>query len=652
MRRRGCVIRTALASVVVAAVLLVAGEAVAQAATLRRCGTSTRVLCGHVVVPLDRSGTLPGSVSLSVRLIRATRANRGTVLFLSGGPGQGSTPFTALLADPRTSPLGPLVATHDILLLDQRGTGVSGPLRCPALEAGNLLYVSVVEAATCAARLGPARDFYETRDSADDLEAVRTAVGAPPLTVYGVSYGTKVALEYARRHPAGVSRLVLDSVVGPGGPDTYYRDSIAAVPRVLRDLCSGACRSFAPDPVSDVAALVGRIGSAPLSGYFVGVDGRRHPSELDGFGLLNVLIAGDLSPPHVDAEIPAALRSAVSGDTAPLMRLARIARIVNGAPGRPPEFSPALNLATVCSEFQLPWSRSTPVTDRLAQAQDQVAKLGQAAFAPFDEQTALNSDVVRSCLGWPSPARAPDDSHQPLPDVPALLLDGVDDLRTPLEGAQATARDLPRAQLVAVSATGHDTLDSDVSGCSKRALARFFAGQAAGTCPPRRRVLYPTPPAPRSVASLPAARGAAGASGRTLCAVAQTVADADLHLSDGLLVPNAPHIFRVPGLRDGVALVRILAPGRVSLAFAGYSYVPGVALTGAVRGALRVSGPAAVAGSVRVRPTGLLTGTLGGRPVRAGVRSCLQSQVAAILFGPRPAARKAMAAAAVHLRVR
>ena len=73
-----------------------------------------------------------------------------------------------------------------------------------------------------------------------DIEAIRAELGAERIALFGTSYGTKVALGYALRHPSHVERLVLDSVVEASGPDPFYLDTIEAVPRALRALCRPA----------------------------------------------------------------------------------------------------------------------------------------------------------------------------------------------------------------------------------------------------------------------------------------------------------------------------------------------------------------------------------------------------------------------------
>ena len=91
--------------------------------------------------------------------------------------------------------MAPALASRDLLLFDQRGTGSSDPLSCSALEeatpASNV--ASVFE--QCALDIGPARADFTTQESVQDIEALRKAAGYEKLVLFGTSYGTKVALE-------------------------------------------------------------------------------------------------------------------------------------------------------------------------------------------------------------------------------------------------------------------------------------------------------------------------------------------------------------------------------------------------------------------------------------------------------------------------
>ena len=89
--------------------------------------------------------------------------------------------------------------------------------------------VETALAAECAASLGPQRDFYSTHEHAEDLEAVRQALGVDKVALWGTSYGTKLALAYALAHPDHVDRLLLDSVVPPER-DPYETSVLQALP--------------------------------------------------------------------------------------------------------------------------------------------------------------------------------------------------------------------------------------------------------------------------------------------------------------------------------------------------------------------------------------------------------------------------------------
>src|SRR3954469_2428771 len=282
-----------LISAVVAA--LVAAAPANAALTFKRCGRSG-VACARMSVPLDRGGSVPGRVSLFVERIRARRRGGATqppLVVLAGGPGQSATDafgFDGLRV------LYPAYWKRDVIIFDQRGTGRSGLLRCRRLERANL-FDAGPPAGECARKLGARRTFYTTRDTDDDIDALRQALGAERIALWGTSYGTKVALSYARRYPDRVERLVLDSVAPLDGPDPYYRDSTSAVPRVLRSVCGHVC-GWTADPVADLHRLVERIGGrgGALRGAVVDARGRHRRARLTRVDLFSILLAGDFDP--------------------------------------------------------------------------------------------------------------------------------------------------------------------------------------------------------------------------------------------------------------------------------------------------------------------------------------------------------------------
>jgi len=617
--------RAALSVLLVVVVGLVLAAPADAALRFRRCG-GYGFACARLSVLVDRTGAVPGRVSLLVKRVRARRrggATRPPLFVLAGGPGQSATES---FGGDALGVLYPAYASRDLIVFDQRGTGRSGLLRCRRLERSNLLRAGPA-AAACARSLGARRAFYTSRDSADDIEAIRAQIGAERIAVFGTSYGTKVALGYAQRYPDRVDRLVLDSVVEIDGPDPYYLDALAATPRALRSLCGRRC-TWTRDPVADLAALVDRFAArGPLRGRVVNARGRPRPARLSRVDLFTILIAGDFDP-ALRAAFPGAVRAALGGAATPLLRLRRRAFAVAGAPPPPRLLSSALYAATSCEEVTMPWPRTTPpdAAERHRLAAAHAATIPDAAFEPFDRATALGSDTLDLCESWPNAVAAPFFGSGPLPDVPVLLVEGEDDLRTPVENARRTAGLFPRSQLVVAPATGHSTIGSDVSGCAQRAFARFIQQRPVpALCARARRSFAPTPPPPGRLAAVARLRGTSGIRGRTLAAVKLTLRDvAEDAVTELIFDPRDPDLARGGGLRSG----RYRIDGENTLELDGVAFVPGVTLTGRVtnfftrrqRGRIRIGGRAAPHGLLAIRRE-RVSGRLGGRRVSSALNA-------------------------------
>ncbi len=642
MRRIFALAATSLVACVAAgpAVIFAAADA-PSGLGLRACQHGS-LRCGTLTVPRDRPGAGAARLRLAVAAQPRRRAQRGVLVALSGGPGQSSVAAAASFA----SVLSPLLGRKRLVLLDQRGTG-AGALRCPALQRlGSLAPVAPPAVGACARRLGPARASFTTLDTVADVEALRRALRAPRITLYGVSYGTYVALQYARVHPDRVEALVLDSAVGPDGVDPYLLDTLGALPRVLREGCrAGAgCRALGitPDPVADVGVLARRLSRGPISAVRYDGRGRRRSGQLRSADeLLNLLVAGDLNP-YLQAALPGAVRSAVSGDAAPLVRLRGIA---DGPPTRTSELSVALNVATTCQDTVLPYGLDDPVSGRAARAQQALAGVPAARFAPFDRASVLAGSLADFCRAYPVTTVPPAATSAP-PDVPVLLLSGRLDLRTPLGNAQAVARLFPRAQIVEVPGTGHDEVDSDYSGCVETALRRFAAGRRVGApCRGASNQIEPLERAPRSLAGLPQ-DGVAGRRGQIVAGVAMTVRDARASALQSLF-GGFTGVLQGGGLRGGSFHAAPRGAG-LHISLDRYAYVPGLRVSGRLRlsdgaatGRVRVDAPGRGGdGTVTFGPGGAITGRLGGQRVRVPVarRDARQARDASAAAAGPPAA--------------
>jgi pimeloyl-ACP methyl ester carboxylesterase len=582
-----------------AALLLLALPAGA-AARLRWSGCGdVEAECARVRVPLDRSGAVHGTVRL--RLARHSDPGRPVLLYLSGGPGgAGVREFADVLFE-----VEPLADRYELISYDQRGTGYSGLIRCPALERDPRLR-STRAGEACARHLGARRGFYGTRESVEDVEAIRQALGAEKLTLFGISYGTKLALAYARAHPDHVERMALDSVLDPDDADAFGLEPYRAMGASLAALCPRRCVGVSSDPVGDLAELAARLRAAPLRGAVYGLRGRRRPATLTALGLSDLVFDADYNP-AIRAGIPAGVRAALDHrDPAPLLRLAEAAESLASLPS--PRVFSAARYAAVCEETPLPWPRGAPLGERAARAQAEADRLGPAAFFPFGYAEA-RADEIDLCLRWPEASPAP-----PLggayPAVPTLILQGGEDLRTPPAGSARVAAAIPGSQRVVIPGVGHAVTGGDPSRCGVRRLLAFMRGAPASAPCKRVPTLVPAGVAlPPSLARVAPLRGVAGVRGRTLAALDVTLDDLTFSLSPALGSPLAG-----PGLRGGTFRLR----GR-AIVLDHLRVVPGVEVTGRLTRAgarLRISGGPAADGRVRISRRGLVRGRLGGKRVR------------------------------------
>ena len=617
-----------------AALGLAAVLPVEATAALKKC-RAERVECVLLTVPLDRSGAVPGTVRLRIERHRAKRPVRSPLLVLSGMPGDAATSrYSSGRVD---YPLRGEARQRDIIKIDLRGTGRSGPLRCRALESAVGPRVTDA-AAKCAASLGARRGFYTARDSAQDIEAMRQALGIEKLALLGGSYGADVAFAYVQRYPDRVDRLALASVSGPEGFDALYRPGFAAIAQAVQVLCrKNRCQHASEDPYADFAAVARRLERGPLTGTVVGGTGRPRRADIKAFSLFGALIEALGG----DRNVMGYVHNARRGDLQPLLRYRHLTSVSESPFPFPEISSVAAHAASRCEESQLPWSRATPIGDRGSQAASFVRGLPAGSLSPFGPRTVLQSDIVALCRRWPMASAAPDPPRV-LPPIPTLIVASVDDLLAPLSSARAVANLIPGSRLLRLRGAGHDVFGEYGwgSGCAETILQDFLAGAVPrDVCGPEHKSHRgASKPPPLSLAEVSPDRRVRGRPGQILTAVNATLREGAQFGSGGsfgqlrglisrprdwrrvLLAP-----IRYGALRRGSYALRLFT-WRARLR--GASYVPGVRLSGWVvladkprkrRGVIRVWGSSGVRGRLVVR-RGVMSGELAGVQVRAPMR--------------------------------
>jgi pimeloyl-ACP methyl ester carboxylesterase len=570
------------------------------------CGETTGLLCSRIEVPLDRTGKVPGTVSLAVQVLPpATTTTRGAMFLIAGGPGQGSAHVFGLGSPSTVALYRYMFPGYTLVAYDDRGTGESGLIDCPALQASGSIEDQGGFVSACAGGIGPGREFYSTRDHAADLEAVRQALGVDKVALWGTSYGTKLALEYALAYPTHVERLLLDSVLPPELPDPYEANVLTRMPSTLSAFCgSDVCRGATSDLAGDVVAVANRLAARPVDVGLLQPDGRTHDQRVSGLGVLSTVVDADLSP-GLAAALPAAVHAARQGSLRPLARLVALDSASNVVPAE--ELSSGLYAATTCRDGPFPWGAATPPAERAALLDVAIRSLPTGSLGPFGSWSARLGNAA-FCLDWPAPSGGTALPSGPLPDVPVLAVSGGFDMRTPSPDAGDVVGRFRQGRLLVVPGVGHSVLGADASFCSQRAVRDWILGGAPVTSCARPPLFV------RTVPAYPAAGAGVPSPATTLTAVSQALRDAEaiwFTTSGG---------DQIAGVYGG----KLLAGDR-GFTLVRYSTTRGIEVSGKLRisgsdlplrfeGAVTVGGSKAAGGLLGVSPA-KLAGTLDGRIV-------------------------------------
>jgi pimeloyl-ACP methyl ester carboxylesterase len=415
---------------------------------------SVAARCGVLQVAENPAEPAGRRIGLHVAVVPALnrRSHAAPLFLLAGGPGQSASDLYVSYA----GAFARVNRNHDIVLLDQRGTGRSEPLFCDYPEDWRATRdeLPVLRQATlaCLARYGERVRYYTSSVAALDLERVREALGYPQIDLYGASYGTRMAELYLRHHADRVQAVVLDGVTYPEqaiGPDTPL-DGERALDLIL-GRCRGSpdCAAAYPDLRGDFGALRAKFGAGSAS-LTLPDPATGEPLELE----FNRSVLGSalrlLSYNATQASLlPTLIHQAASGRLAPLAAQTVImARQIQG------QLASGMQNSVVCSE-------DVPFFGAIDRQQLDATYLGT-------EQLDALAEI---CKLWPKgPVDA--DLHAPLhSDVPTLLLSGEADPVTPPANAERLARGLAQHRLLVLPGEGHGQL---ATGCMPRLVAAFL----------------------------------------------------------------------------------------------------------------------------------------------------------------------------------
>jgi pimeloyl-ACP methyl ester carboxylesterase len=427
--------------------------------TLAAAGSPATVaaFCGGLTVPEDRARPGGRRIELAVALVpsRARQPRPDPVFMLAGGPGQ-----SAREAYPSAAgAFREILRERHVVLVDQRGTGGSHPLDCPeaAADAARAADPAAARrtAERCLEQLDADPRFYTTSDAVLDLEAVRVALGAAQVNLVGGSYGTRVALEYLRRHPGRTRTVVLDAVVPPGlALGAEHARNLESALDAQFALCEAdpACSRRLGSPRARLDHLLGELRAAPRRvRYRDPVTDEVREDELTAEAVAGVVRLYAYAP-QLAVMLPRTLAEAAAGRPEVLMAQARMVEELVGE-----QFALGVQLSVTCAE--------------------DAARL---RVDPADEGTLLGTDfvsaVLAQCEVWPR-GRRPADFNDPVrSDRPVLLLSGELDPVTPPRYGDEVARHLPNGRHLVLRGQGHSVM---ATGCVPRLVARFVSAADA-----------------------------------------------------------------------------------------------------------------------------------------------------------------------------
>ncbi len=413
--------------------------------------------CATLSVPENYDAPNGRKIDLAIALVPAKgEAEADPVVMIAGGPGQSALESYPLLH----AAFSDVRRNRHVLLVDARGTGKSHPLKCKGFSEAaedadsNDTNLDAMRALTvrCRDELVKSSDlhFYGTADHIRDLDEVRNTLGIAQLNLIGISYGTRVAQQYAKRYPAQVRSVVLDSVAPNTlvlGQDHARNLESALQIQFARCVKDAACKKNLGDPAAELKLVRERLragGLAPVR-YRDPVNGEWRV-EAPSYGNLALLLRMYAYQPEAATLLPLLVHQAAQGDYSGLMAQSRM---VYGSVSD--SMAEGMSLSVSCSE-------------------DTELKVN-----PADANTVMGSDFIdgmlAQCSVWPKGKRDADFRTPLSGNLPVLVLSGEYDPVTPPRYGEEVLKTLPNGSHLVFPGQGHNVIGV---GCMPKLFAQFL----------------------------------------------------------------------------------------------------------------------------------------------------------------------------------
>ncbi|MEU8513902.1 alpha/beta fold hydrolase [Kitasatospora sp. NPDC048722] len=429
--------------------------------------------CGTLTVPENRADPDGRTITLGVAIVPALSRTPAPdpIVWFAGGPGDDAVGEAQLAID------GGLNRDRDVIFMSQRSTYSADPeLTCPVVDrfaarAVGLVYDArstgrehVEATRACRDELaarGVDLSAYNSTESAADYADLRVALGIRQWNVFGISYGTDLALIYLREHPEGIRSVGVDGVLPPSlaGAALTWSSAKQGFDGLFRACAEQpSCADRYPDLEDTFTELVRELEADPVTTH-VTVPSSSEPVKvvIDGGTLVNWLT----SATHVAAGVPRSIDELAHGNPQRVAEQWAGGKVSPQAIGR---ISQGLAYGVFCGEW-------VPYEDPY-----DVIRAGKRAFPSFPRSVLAQGPQLPflrgDCRAWDVPAQPRSVRDVTRSDIPTLVLSGGFDAQTGASNGAYVARTLPNATTVTVPYTAHVVFAG--SPCARSIVTSFF----------------------------------------------------------------------------------------------------------------------------------------------------------------------------------
>ncbi len=443
------------------------------------------VVCGTLTVPEDRTNPAGRQVELAVVILQAANGTPlpDPVIYLEGGPGGAASLAVEDFA------AHPLRQNRDLILLDQRGTGFSQPsLNCFEMEDEDAADTATLD---CRDRLiaeGVNLSAYNSAANAADVNDLRIAMGYEQVNLWGISYGTRLALTVIRDYPEGIRAVVIDAVYPPevNSLEQASADGVRAFEYLL-DACAAdaACNDAYPDLREDFYFIVDEFNFEPVTfEYFDGEE--TYDLDLYGDDILDAMFQAMYDSSIIPMLPYGITLMAYAEDDIDLTDAVDILSgyyTIDSWNGEFEDFPESvLESDMVLDYFDTVGdiSDSEGMYSSVECAEEVPFNNADAAFdsadaAPIELQAWLFEAIdgqLFECEGWGVPATSAIEAERVQSDVPVLLISGAFDPITPPSYADSALQGLPNGQHIVFPTGSHG--DSSIPGCAANVTRAYL----------------------------------------------------------------------------------------------------------------------------------------------------------------------------------